>query len=98
MTHEKPKPEAPTQRFVSVLRQRRKRREKNQRDSTFWRSVGTMGTVGWSVSVPTVIGVLVGRWLDGRLEGSEHVFAVFFLLVGVIAGSVLAWRSIAERM
>ena len=84
-------------RFLEEVRRRRLRREENERDMSFWRSVGAMGTVGWSVSLPTAAGVLFGRWLDGRLE-SGHVFMVFFLLVGLGLGCALAWRLIAERL
>jgi len=83
--------------FVSEVQRRRERREENARDSSFWTSVGMMGTVGWSVSLPTALGALFGRWLDGRLD-SAHVFMVFFMLVGLAIGSLVAWRLISERM
>jgi len=55
-----------------------------------------MGTIGWSVSVPTVIGVLLGRWLDGRLD-SVPVFTIFLMLAGVGMGCVTAWRLVGEK-
>lgn len=88
-----------TEKFVSAVRTRRRRHEEHVRegDQGFWSTVGMMGTVGWSVTVPTVGGVFLGRWLDGVL-GSGQVFMVFFLLVGLTAGCVLAWRQVAEKM
>jgi len=85
--------------FVSEVNTRVERRERHERegDSSFWRSVGMMGTIGWSVSVPTAGGVLLGRWIDSRLE-SAHVFMVFFMLVGLITGCITAWKMVAERM
>ncbi|MBN1675871.1 MAG: AtpZ/AtpI family protein [Kiritimatiellae bacterium] len=85
--------------FVSEVQRRRKRREQHERegDSSFWQSVGMMGTIGWSVSVPTALGVLFGRWLDGRLEAG-HVFMVFFMLVGLVVGCVVAWRMVMEKI
>ena len=83
--------------FLREVRRRREQKERNEKDNTFWLSVGTMGTVGWSVSAPTAGGVLFGRWLDGRLD-SGYVFMVFFMLVGLIAGCVLAWRMLSERL
>ena len=80
--------------FLSEIESRRKRKEENDRDSSFWSSVGMMGTVGWSVALPTALGVLFGRWLDGRLD-SGYVFMVFFLLVGVAVGCVIAWRTVS---
>ena len=85
--------------FVSHVKRRRERRAEHERDgdSSFWGSVGMMGTIGWSVSVPTALGVLAGRWLDGRL-GSAHVFMVFFMLVGLGIGCVTSWRLISEKL
>ena len=82
--------------FLEAVKARRERRKRNAEDNSFWLSVGSMGTVGWSVSVPTALGVLFGRWLDGRLD-SGHVFMVFFMLVGLGVGCTMAWRLVSER-
>ena len=85
--------------FLSEVQRRRERHEEYVRDgdSSFWQSVGMMGTIGWSVSIPTALGVLLGRWLDGRLD-SAHVFMVFFMLAGLITGCVTAARMIKEKI
>jgi ATP synthase protein I len=88
-----------SQRFAAAVRRRRERRDKEEQDGddAFWGSVGMMGTVGWSVAVPTAGGVLFGRWLDGRLDAG-HVFLVFFMLVGLGVGVYIAWRMIREKL
>lgn len=78
-------------------RQKRHARHLREGEESFWRSVGTMGMVGWSVALPTALGALFGRWLDGRLNASGHVFMVFFMLVGLAVGCFTAWRSISEK-
>jgi ATP synthase protein I len=85
--------------FLSEVQRRRERHEEYVRDgdSSFWQSVGMMGTIGWSVSVPMVLGLFLGRLLDVRLD-SAHVFMMFFMLVGLIVGCVTAWRMIAEKI
>jgi ATP synthase protein I len=83
--------------FVSEVQRRRERKEENERDKSFWISVGNMGTVGWSVSLPMVLGVLFGRWLDARLD-SGRVFLLFFMLVGLTLGCILAWRMISRKI
>ena len=40
--------------FLREVRRQREQKERNEKDNSFWLSVGTMGTVGWSVSAPTV--------------------------------------------
>ena len=81
------------------MRRRRQLKERHERDGgrSFWSSVGTMGTVGWSVALPTAAGALFGRWLDARLD-SGYVFMIFFLLAGVGAGCFTVWRMISERL
>jgi len=85
--------------FLAAVRRRRERRRIYERegDPSFWSSVGMMGTIGWSVSLPTALGVLLGRWLDGRLD-SAHIFMVFFMLVGLGIGCFTAWRLISEKL
>ncbi len=85
--------------FLQELRTRRERHEKDvrERDESFWSSVGMMGTIGWSVAMPTALGALAGRWLDGRVD-SGHVFVVFFMLVGLGMGCYVAWRQVAENI
>ena len=85
--------------FVQEVRLRRKRHERNEeeKESSYWSSVGTMGMVGWSVALPLTVGALLGRWLDGRL-GSGIVFLVFFIIVGVCVGCYMAWRMVSEKL
>jgi len=36
-----------------------------------WFGLGMMGLVGWSVSIPTLLGTALGVWLDGRHPGGH---------------------------
>ncbi len=66
-------------------------------EDSFWHSVGSMGMVGWSVALPTALGALLGRWIDGRLGDSGSVFMVFCMLLGLGFGCFTAWRAIMEK-
>ena len=44
-----------------------------------------LGSVGIELAVSTVVGWLVGHWLDGKLS-TEPWLGIGFLLLGVIAG------------
>jgi ATP synthase protein I len=85
--------------FVAEVQRRHLRHEKHLRegDASFWSSVGMMGTIGWSVSLPCALGALLGRWVDARLD-SAHIFLVFFMLVGLGVGCFTAWRLISEKL
>jgi predicted F0F1-ATPase subunit len=53
-----------------------------QEGSRFWRMVATVSTIGWSMVLPIVGGVLLGSYLD-RVTGSEFQWTVGLLFVGV---------------
>ncbi|MFO7769245.1 MAG: AtpZ/AtpI family protein [bacterium] len=83
--------------FQEAIRKRLERTRRNEEESSsFWQTVGVIGTVGWSVALPTAAGVLIGRWLDALL-GSGSTFMFFFMLVGLGMGCWVAWRQIEER-
>ena len=65
---------------------RRKLRARSEGDRGMWFGLGMMGLVGWSVAVPTVLGIAVGVWLDARTEaGGDISWTLTGLVVGVSA-------------
>ena len=84
--------------FLESLERRRERHETFLREGmrSFWSSVGTMGTVGWSIALPTALGVFFGRWVDSRLD-SGYVFMFFFMFLGLAMGCFVVWRMIVEK-
>ena len=85
--------------FLSAVRRRRERHEAHKREgnASFWQSVGLMGTIGWTVTIPMLAGIFLGRWIDKRLD-SAHVFMLFCMLVGLVIGCITAWRIVSERL
>ncbi len=71
----------------------RKLRALRRKHRSLWFGLGTFGTVGWAVAIPTVIGVIVGIWLDSRVTGTGTTISwtLTFLIIGVIAGCLNAW-------
>ena len=69
---------------------------KQERGESFWRYVGLIGTVGWSIVVPMVLCVFLGLWLDRKLDsGSKCTLGL--LLFGLSMGCLSAWRSITRE-
>lgn len=64
--------------------------------ASFWRSLSVLGTVGWSIAVPAAAGAWLGHRLDLRF-GTGVRFTLMLLFVGVIVGSVIAWRLVREH-
>lgn len=76
----------------SVARYRR-RREQWQREGegSLARSLGAIGSLGWMVVTPTLLGILAGRWVDRRLA-TGITFTAALLALGLALGCHLAWR------
>lgn len=78
-----------------AVRMRRERRARWQQEGE--RSIGQnlamIGVLGWTIVIPTLIGVFAGRWLD-RLFGSGIFWTLGLLVAGLGVGCALAWRRI----
>lgn len=77
-------------------RARRKLRARRDRDRGGWFWFGMFGMVGWSVAIPTVIGVAIGMWLDRTFPGSPS-WTLNLLIIGVIIGCLNAWYWVKQE-
>ncbi len=75
-----------------------KRKLKAQRDSkhSVWTGLGMFGMIGWSVVVPTVLGIALGIQLDSKYP-ETFSWTLTFLFFGLMAGCLIAWRWIAKE-
>lgn len=69
------------------------RRIQHQRNRWSWSSISVLGLIGWSVTVPTLIGAAVGIWVDRRWP-SRFSWSLMLLLAGLFFGCVHAWRQV----
>jgi ATP synthase protein I len=77
-----------------AVRLRRERRERGRRNGerSLAQNLAMVGVLGWTIVVPGLLGILLGRWLDGRL-GTGIVFTSALVFIGLGVGCALAWRS-----
>ena len=61
-----------------------------------WRGFGTFGMVGWSVAVPTLLGAILGMWLDRRYP-QTFSWTLTLLIAGLFTGCALAWQWIDKE-
>ncbi len=61
-----------------------------------WSGLGMMGLVGWSVSVPTLLGAALGIWLDKRYPRPQS-WMLTLLIVGLAIGCLNAWHWVAKE-
>ncbi|HNT43738.1 MAG TPA: AtpZ/AtpI family protein [Syntrophorhabdaceae bacterium] len=68
----------------------RKLRARERQDRGIWFGLGMFGLVGWSVAVPTLVGLAVGVWIDMRWPGRIS-WTLTGLIAGVALGCLNAW-------
>jgi ATP synthase protein I len=66
-------------------------RSLRERNHTLLLGLGMFGLVGWSVAVPTLLGIALGLWID-RAWPSSYSWTLMLLLGGVVAGCLNAWH------
>jgi len=78
-----------------AVHRRRDRRDLWEREGErmIGQNIAMIGAIGWTIVVPTLIGIFAGRWLD-REFGSGIFWTAALLVLGLSAGCLLAWKRI----
>ena len=58
---------------------------------SIWFGLGMSGLIGWSVTIPALIGAALGIWVDSHYA-SPFSWTLMLLLLGLIVGCVNAWH------
>ena len=74
----------------------RKLRAQARDQGNVWFGLGMFGLVGWSVVIPALLGVALGLWID-RTWPSRFSWTLMLLLLGIIMGSLNAWRWLSQE-
>jgi ATP synthase protein I len=69
------------------------RKLKAQRGGTksIWFGLGMSGLIGWSVTIPTLVGAALGIWVDKHYP-SKFSWTLMLLLMGLVIGCFNAWH------
>lgn len=77
------------------VRRYRERRARAQREGR--RSIGQdlalAGVIGWTLVIPALLGVYVGRALDRHFR-SGLFWTLGLLVAGIVLGCILAWQRV----
>ena len=86
------------QSFIEKIKRKEKRKLRAQRKKgqAIWFGLGLFGVIGWSVMVPTLIGIAVGIWADRRWPG-QISWTLTFLFAGIILGCLNAWYWVEKE-
>jgi ATP synthase protein I len=78
-----------------AIERRRARREawKREGERSLASNLALVGTLGWLLVVPTLVGTFVGRWID-RKTGMGVTFTSALMCLGMVAGCFLAWKKV----
>lgn len=68
----------------------RRRQALRHRDRGTWFGLGMYGMVGWSVAIPTLLGVAAGVWVDSRWPG-PYSWTLMLMAAGLLMGCWNAW-------
>ncbi len=82
--------------FVSEVRRQAERAGVPQR-MTFWQGLGLVGSVGWMVVIPALVGAFLGRWIDAR-DGAGIFWTLSLLSCGLALGCMAAWRHVEQEV
>jgi len=77
-------------------KEKRKMRARRTRHRATWFGLGAMGMIGWSVAVPTLLGVALGYWIDSRWP-SRIPWTLLLLLLGLGLGCFNAWHWLMKE-
>lgn len=87
--------EPPLSEIVDIKATRKLRSQKIESPG-IWFGLGTMGLIGWSVAVPTLLGAGLGIWLDRQFpEG--HSYTLALLVAGLCLGCFNAWHWLSKE-
>jgi ATP synthase protein I len=84
--------------LIASIRQRTARRKlaEQEGEPSFGRYLAQVGVLGWTIVMPTLVGMFLGRWLDQRF-GTGIFWTGPLLMVGLAIGCWGAWRWMHGR-
>lgn len=82
----------------SAVRRHRERRDRWHREGerSLRQNLAMIGSLGWTIVIPTLLGIFAGRWLD-RIFASGIFWTLGLLVAGLAAGCALAWQRLQRE-
>lgn len=90
----KPTPEEELTTKISDDVKHRLRSKREGKEIMF--GMGVFGIIGWSITVPTLLGVALGIYLDKRFQ-VDFSWTLTLMFAGLIMGCYNAWRWINDK-
>ncbi len=95
LSKQKHKPWEEFQEQVST-KSERKLKARREGNHAIWFGLGMFGIIGWSIAIPTLLGIALGIWIDTHFP-SPYSWTLMLLFVGVVLGCMNAWYWIERE-
>lgn len=91
--------QAATDPLLDTIRRKEGRKQRARREGKrpLARGMGLFGLVGWSVAIPTLLGIGLGVWVDRSTEG-PYSWTLMLMVIGLLLGCLNAWYWIRKEM
>jgi ATP synthase protein I len=88
-----PAPPGERRRLLDAVRIRseRRRRKLAEGEPSLARYLGQVGVLGWTIVLPALVGLFIGRWLDHRF-GTGVFWSAPLMLLGLALGCWSGWK------
>jgi ATP synthase protein I len=86
------------EKFEEDIREKSQRKMKARREKErgVWFGLGMFGLVGWSVTIPALMLLALGIWIDRRYQG-PYSWTLMLLVLGIGIGCLNAWYWIQSE-
>ncbi len=79
-----------------TVKVKRKLQAREGKEHGVWFGLGMMGLIGWSVAIPTLLGISLGMVLDSYYP-SDFSWTLALLMAGLVLGCFNAWHWVATE-
>ena len=81
---------------VSFSQETRKLNALEETNQGVWYGLGMFGMIGWSITVPALLGTALGGWLDNHYSQSFS-WTITLLFLGLFLGCLTAWMWVSDE-
>jgi ATP synthase protein I len=78
------------------IKEKRKLKALHNDKQSVWSGIGMFGMVGWTIAVPTLVGVAVGIGLD-KNHPESFSWTLSCLILGLFIGCLIAWHWVTKE-
>lgn len=87
------KSDDPSRKIIDFKTQKKLRERRTPRGG--WNWFGVTSLAAWFIALPTVVGAILGHWLDSQWP-TPFSWSLALMLVGAAIGCITAWRWVRQ--